>query len=391
MSSMWTRLVEGRTTFNFYGRRRIGFGLSLVLFVGAGASLLVSGLNLGIDFKGGVAWEVPSGGAVTEEAIRTVIEDAGVDAGDVRVQTLTSQAGSERIRVELAELGEAEQTSVTSGLADLAGVSTDEIVRESVSSRWGRSVTDKSVRALVVFFIFVSLFISWRFEWRMAIAALSAVVHDILITVGVYAVFGFEVTPATVVAFLTILGYSMYDTIVVFDRVRDNEELYSGSRVSYGDIVNVSMNQVLMRTLNTSISAVLPVLSLLVVGSGVLGVTALREFSLALFVGLITGAYSSIYIATPVLGLLKERSTKYASMRGQLSLAGEMTMMLETGVTARKRARNVSPRAGSQTDEDRGPGVSVGDAGAPARSTVSPAAAEAVLSHPPRPRKKRRR
>lgn len=377
MRSQWSRLIEGRTTFDFYGRRRIGFGISVLFVLVAGASLATSGLNLGIDFKGGVAWEVPAGAEVSEDSVRGLIEDSGVEASGMRVQRLRSQAGTERIRVELGEIDAAGQTEVTAALAELAGVTTDEIVRESVSSRWGRSVTDKAVRALAVFFVFVSLFISWRFEWRMALAALSAVVHDILITVGTYSILGFEVTPATVVAFLTILGYSMYDTIVVFDRVRDNEQLYSGSRVSYGDIVNVSMNQVLMRTLNTSISAVLPVLSLLVFGAGVLGVTALREFALALMVGLLTGAYSSIYIATPVLGLLKERSARYSPMKGQLSLGQEMTLMLDTGVTVRKRARDEGARSAADATE-----------GAPVRPAV---AAQTVLSHPPRPRKKRRR
>lgn len=379
MSGRWNRLVEGRTTLDFYGRRRLGFGLSLVVLVASGASLVVSGLNLGIDFKGGVAWEVPANEGVDEDSVRAAIEGAGVDTTDARVQTLTSQAGSSRIRVELGQVAPTEQSAVTSAVAKLSGVTIDEIVRESVSSRWGRSVTEKALRALAVFFLFVSLFISWRFEWRMAMAALSAVVHDVLITVGVYSLFGFEVTPATVVAFLTILGYSMYDTIVVFDRVRDNENLYSGSRVSYGDIVNVSMNQVLMRTLNTSISAVLPVFSLLVLGSGVMGVTALREFALALFVGLLTGAYSSIFIATPVLGILKERSDRYAPMRGQLSLGEEMSLMLETGVTVRRHRRDAEPASAVQA------------ASGPATPAPVRVAAETVLSHPPRPRKKRRR
>ena len=167
------------------------------------------------------------------------------------------------------------------------------------------------MRALVIFLVLVALFIAWRLEWRMALAAIIAMIHDVLISVGVYSVFGFEVTPATVVAFLTILGFSLYDTIVVFDKVNENTERFSGSRVPYADVINVSMNQVLMRSLNTSIAAVLPVLSLLILGSGILGAVTLREFSLALLVGLITGSYSSIFVASPLLAMFKEREPRY--------------------------------------------------------------------------------
>jgi preprotein translocase subunit SecF len=145
------------------------------------------------------------------------------------------------------------------------------------------------------------LFISWRFEWRMALASIAAMIHDVLISVGVYSVLRFEVTPATVVAFLTILGFSLYDTIVVFDKVRENSTRFATARAPYADTINVSMNQVLMRSLNTSLAAVLPVLSLLIIGSGILGAVALREFALALLVGLLTGSYSSIFIAAPLL------------------------------------------------------------------------------------------
>jgi preprotein translocase subunit SecF len=230
----------------------------------------------------------------------------------------------------------------------------------------------KAVNALLVFFLVVSIFISLRFEWRMAVSAITAMVHDVAISVGLYSVFGFEVTPATVVAFLTILGFSLYDTIVVFDKVHDNTSRFSGSKVSYGDVVNVSMNQVLMRSLNTSLAAVLPVLSLLVLGSGVFGAVALREFALALLVGLATGAYSSIYIATPLLGLLKERSAQYVSGRGQLSLGADLGHLMSTGAPVSRRASASASAAASE--------------GTTARPPV-----EAILSHPPRPRKKSRR
>ena len=196
-------------------------------------------------------------------------------------------------------------------MAAEAKVPSESVSVTSVSSTWGRSITEKAVRALVIFLILVALFIAWRLEWRMALAAIVAMLHDVLISIGVYSLLRFEVTPATVVAFLTILGFSLYDTIVVFDKVKENAERFAGSRTPYADVVNVSMNQVLMRSINTTLAAVLPVLSLLVLGAGILGATTLREFALALLVGLITGSYSSIFIASPLLAMLKEREPRY--------------------------------------------------------------------------------
>jgi preprotein translocase subunit SecF len=197
--------------------------------------------------------------------------------------------------------------------------------------------------------------------------------------VGVYSIFGLEVTPATVVAFLTILGFSLYDTIVVFDKVHENTQRYSGQRVSFGDITNISMNQVLMRSLNTSTAALLPVLSLLVVGSGIMGAVALQEFALALFVGLLAGTYSSIFIAVPILAVLKEREPKFRSLIGQRSLGEQMSLLRHTGAPTSRRAaasRSASPVVVGETTE--------GGSGLVDATT-------AALSHPPRPRKKRRR
>jgi len=243
-----------------------------------------------------------------------------------------------------------------------------------VSSSWGRSITEKAVRALLVFFLVVSLYIAWRFEWKMAVSAIAAMAHDVLISVGVYSVIGFSVTPATVIAFLTILGFSLYDTIVVFDKVHDNTKRFSASRVSYGDITNISMNQVLMRSINTSLAAVMPVLSLLVLGSWVLGAVALQEFALALLVGLMLGAYSSIYIATPLLGILKTRETKFKSMANELHLGDEMARIAGTG---KKAARVVAAEVSSERASEN--------------ASREVASVSAALSHPPRPRKKQRR
>lgn len=371
MSGLFTRLYRGETTFNFIGRRWIGFGLSLAFVIITIVSLFARGLNLGIDFKGGVAWEVPAA-TLTIDQVTAVIEDAKIDVSTAKVQEL-SGADGRRIRVQVGDQSADVRSSVQNELAKLAGVEAQDVSVAAVSSSWGRSITEKAVRALIVFFILVSIFISLRFEWKMAISAIAAMAHDVLLSVGVYSLTGFTVTPATVIAFLTILGFSLYDTIVVFDKVHDNAKRLSASRASYGDVVNVSMNQVLMRSLNTSLAAVLPVLSLLVLGAGVLGVVSLQEFALALLVGLLLGAYSSIYIATPILAVLKEREPKYLPRAGSLSLGDDMIKLF--GV---QRSEVGAQRSGA-SEEPR------------ARIASEPVSVESALTHPPRPRKKRRR
>ena len=370
MAGGLNRLLRGETRIDFYGRRNLGFGVSIVLLVVTIVSLFTQGLNLGIDFKGGVAFEVPASGGLTTKQAVSVLDQNGVSTSNAKVQTLSSGT-DQRIRIQTDELEAEKVNKIKTALAKQAAVKESEVSVSEVSSTWGRSITMKAVKALLIFFLVVSLYIAWRFEWRMAVSAIVAMVHDVGISVGVYSVLGLEVTPATVVAFLTILGFSLYDTIVVFDKVHDNDERYSGSRVSYGDIVNVSMNQVLMRSLNTSLAAVLPVLSLLVLGAEVMGAVALREFALALIVGLATGAYSSIFIATPLLGILKERTVEFRTMRGQISTGDDMSHLMATGAPVSRRAHAKAAENGE--------------------STAATPAVETILSHPPRPRKKSRR
>ena len=366
MSGVLSRLYRGETTFNFVGRRWWGFGVSLLLIVVTMLSLFTRGLNLGIDFEGGVAWEVPAATLTIEDVI-TILESNNVDTADAKIQTLNGSDGA-RIRVQVAEQSNETKGAIQRELAEKAKVDVQDVSVSSVSSSWGRSITEKAVRALLIFFVLVSMFIAWRFEWKMALSAILAMVHDVLISVGVYSVTGLAVTPATVIAFLTILGFSLYDTIVVFDKVHDNTAKYAASRVSYADITNISMNQVLMRSINTSLAAVLPVLSLLVLGSWVLGAVALEEFAIALLVGLMLGAYSSIYIATPLLAVFKTRETKYAMMRDDVHTGEEMARIAGSGKKAVQRAATTEQQS--------------------EREMVL---ASSALTHPPRPRKKRRR
>ena len=372
MSGIFGRLYRGETTFNFVGRRWWGFGISIAFVVVTVISLFAQGLNLGIDFKGGVAWEVPAT-SITVEDVRAILEENDIPTADAKIQILNGAEG-QRIRAQVGEISTETRTVVQTALSVKAQVDVQEVSVASVSSSWGRSITEKAVRALLIFFVIVSLYIAWRFVWKMAIAAILAMVHDVLISVGVYATFGFSVTPATVIAFLTILGFSLYDTIVVFDKVHENTTRYSAAKVSYGDIINVSMNQVLMRSINTSLAAVLPVLSLLILGSWIMGAIALQEFALALMVGMFLGAYSSIYIATPLLAVFKGRELKFRALRGNLRLGEEMARLGATSKKVVNRTQGDTATTNTQSDIER--------------ETVM---ASSALSHPPRPRKNRRR
>jgi preprotein translocase subunit SecF len=329
---LWTRLTNGRTNYDFVRNWKKWAALSGTLIVVGLLTLGLRGFNLGIDFRGGTVWELKRGDMNTAQAtsaFRSVSKDAPV------VQLL----GNDKIRVKGLKTEESERTKVAEALAKKAGIKASEVNVTFVGPSWGRDVSRKALQALGVFFIVISAFISLRFQWKMAVAALAAVVHDVLITVGFYALSGFEVTPATVIAFLTILGFSLYDTIVVFDKVTENEKSFGATgKLAYSDVVNLSMNQVMMRSLNTSLVAILPVVSMLIVGVGIMGATAIRDFALALFIGLITGAYSSIFVASPLLALLKERETSWKTVRSRIGAAGAAAMTPEAAARARAGA-----------------------------------------------------
>lgn len=366
------RLYRGETTVDYYSKRRPALMASGAFMLVSVIVLVLSGLNLGIDFRGGVAWEAPATSTLDSDAVREVLEANGVDTTNAKLQTLQGADG-ERIRVQVGDQTDAVRTAVQVALAEKAGLETEEVSVAAVSSSWGRSITVKAIRALLVFFVLVSLFIAWRFEWKMAASAIIAMAHDVLVSVGVYAIFRFEVTPATVVAFLTILGYSLYDTVVVFDKVNENIVRFNTSRMSMANIVNVSSNQVLARSLNTTLSSALPVISLLVVGSFIMGATSLEEFAIALLVGMLTGTYSSIFVATPLLAIFKNREPKYAAVAGQVAKGAEMAALFEHSTTrAAQKAAAV-------------------EVGASREASVLKNTSSNVLTHPPRPRKRKRR
>ena len=375
------RLFRGQTAVDFYGKRRIGLIVAIVVIVVTLLSLFPRGLNLGLDFEGGDAWDVPASETFTTDDAADVLEENGVSTTGARIQRRSGET-TDVVTIQIEEVSRDVALDLTNGFAERAGVDAEEISFSFTSSTWGGEITEKAVRALVIFLIIVSIFISIRFEYRMAVAALGAMVHDVIVVVGVYSVFGFEVTPATVIAFLTILGYSLYDTIVVFDRVQENEGKYAGVRMPYEDIVNISMNQVLMRSINTSISSILPVISLLLIGSGLLGAVTLREFALALLVGMISGIYSSIFVATPLLAALKANVGRKAR-RERLTGDNLRAAVIGSGVTGRVAA---APTAAGGDNDDGG---DEHDDDAKTAAIVEPAGK--LLTHPPRPRKKKRR
>ena len=380
----WGRLVESQTAIDFVGRRRLGPIISGILIILTVLSLFTRGLNLGIDFEGGVSWDVTATNNFTTGDAADVLRANDLSADDARIQERSSESGT-FIKVQVGDQPEEVGTAMREAFAEAAGVSVDEVNVSLVSSTWGQEITDKALRALVIFLVLVALFIAFRFEWRMAVAAILAMLHDVLISVGIYSMFQFLITPATVIAFLTILGYSLYDTVVVFDRVRENEARSMTRRPLYADIINTSMNQVLMRSLNTSFSAIVPVLSLLVVGTWIMGQTALSEFAIALLIGMLTGAYSSILIAVPILYWLKQTDAEWRSPSKSWATGEELRQMVMAGGAISRRTGRVR---GATAEDD----VEAVDAGERAPSPPTTAVnATAVLSHPPRPRKKTRR
>ena len=325
------RLYRGETAYDFVGRRRVWFAISGVIILAGLLSLGFRGLNLGIDFKGGTSWEVAANGA-SVASVTNAVKSAGLSGPIVQILGHGSSAHVQ-VQADLSHESNAQQIATKAAVEQVMGrighVPADQVSVTDVGPTWGTEITHKAILAVVVFLIVVVVYISLRFEWKMAIAALLAVIHDLLVVVGVYSLLGAQVASSTVIAVLTILGYSLYDTVVVFDRVADNTKgLGASGRMTYEDVVNLSMNQTLARSINTSLVAILPVLSVLLIGAQLLGDTSLQYFGLALVIGLTSGAYSSIFIASPVLAMMKERETRYASIRQKLQNRADRTGLL---------------------------------------------------------------
>jgi preprotein translocase subunit SecF len=409
------RLYRGETRFDFVGKRRIWFAFStLIIVLGILSIILRGGLNLGIEFKGGTEWTVAAPGVTQTQAVNAI---SGTGLVDPTVQLLgTGSSQTLNIQSDLNKLPQSHQqavsnkvvsalvaltaththksthtttttasratttstsakaagataaastTTTTSPASDVLKTKADKVSITTVGPTWGSSITNDAIKALIIFFIVVAIYISIRFEPKMALSAFIAMIHDVLVAVGIYSIFNFQVTPDTVVAILTILGYSLYDTVVVFDRVRDNNKgIGSSGRLTYPQLINLSMNQTLARSINTSAVAILPVLAVLLIGAQFLGATTLQSYGLALFVGLLSGAYSSIFIASPVLCMMKEREPRWVDIASRLAKRGD-TGAFYSATDAATMGTQISVAAAGQ--------VNRGGGGAPAaaRSGVS--------------------
>jgi len=331
------RLYRGEVSYEFVGRKRRWYTISGAILLISIVALFVHGLDFSVDFKGGAVFQFPASASQTVTTVQDAVTHAGV-SGAV-VQSLNGLHGKEW-QVQTKSLTSSETLQVESTLESQLGVSGSKISTTFVGPSWGSTITTKAVQALITFLIVIVLYLSIAFEWKMAVAAFVALIHDLVIATGVYALTGFQVSPATVIGLLTILGYSLYDTVVVFDKVRENTAgLLGGARSTYSQAANLALNQTLVRSINTSVIALLPVAAILFVGGGLLGAGELKDLALVLFVGMLSGTYSSIFIATPVLADLKEREPQYQA------LAKRVSVRAAGGRTAAKRATAKAPGA----------------------------------------------
>lgn len=381
--SGFKRLYRGENDIDFRKVWRIGIPLSILFVILSILSLATRELNLGIDFEGGGVWEVPAQDFSIGEARDAM---GSVGESEAKIQTLTNSSGDTIVRIQAGADSVNRSGEITETLADAAGIDANEISVSTVGPSWGKNITDKATRALLVFFVILGIYIALTLEWRMAIGALIAVAHDIIISVGVYSIFQLEVTPATVVAFLTILGFSLYDTIVVFDKVKENQtRIGLANRTTYTGLMNLSLNQTIMRSINTTFVTIVPVLSILLIGAVLLGAVTLEEFGFALLVGLISGAYSSVVVAASLVAALKEREPRNRALRDRL----EKAYGGPVPVTGIRHASSSSLRtAVVAASTSTGGGRASSGVGTGAVTAQSPTSTTAI---PPRPRKKKKR
>ncbi|SOC54271.1 protein translocase subunit SecF [Ornithinimicrobium cerasi] len=375
-------LYSGRRSFNIVGRRRFWYAVSAVLVVVSLLGLFGRGLNFGIEFSGGTELRVLGVSQIDgyEQRAGDLVDENVPD----RTTTVTL-IGDDTVRVQTGEMEASQAEDLRADLAQEFSVPVESVTSSLVGPSWGESVTQRALIALVVFLLLVTVVLTLYFRtWKMAAAALVALVHDVLFTVGVYALLGIEVSPASVIGFLTILGYSIYDTIVVFDKVRENtEHALDTHRATYGEAANQAVNQTFVRSINTSIVALLPVLVILVIGVTLIGPGTLVDLAWALFIGIAVGTFSSIFIATPLLVHLRE---------------GEPAIRKHDATVAKRRARGearAGRRAGDQPEEETahdlvpvgGDVEDLGDAGRRETATVgTPAPARPAPSTAPQGR-----
>lgn len=309
LGNLGARLHRGEISYDFIGHRKLWYGISILITITAIVGLAVRGLNMGIDFQGGAVFTTEKTSVSVSQAEDYAKEASGHDA-------VVQKLGNGTLRIQIAGMDTQQSDEIKNKLASDFKVDPEKIAADLVGPSWGDQIANKAWQGLAIFMILVVIYLAIAFEWRMAIAALVALIHDITITVGIYALVGFEVTPGTVIGLLTILGYSLYDTVVVFDSLKEQtKDITKQNRWTYSDIANRSINGTLVRSINTTVVALLPVAGLLFIGGGFLGAGTLNDISLSLFVGLAAGAYSSIFIATPLVADLKEREPAIKALK----------------------------------------------------------------------------
>ncbi len=392
MDRWGNKLYTGEVSYDFTGRRRLWYAIAFVVVLISLSALLFRDLNLGIEFSGGSEFRVSNiAGEVDQAAATEAVE--GIDANaEVKVSTI----GDDSVRVQTGQLTSAETDEVRLALAEGYGVAPTEVTASFVGPSWGQDVSRSAIQALLVFLLVVAIAIALYFRtWKMAVAALVALLHDLVATVGIYALVGFEVTPATVIGFLTILGYSLYDTVVVFDKVRENTEHVTEAQTrTFAEAANLAVNQTLVRSINTSVVALLPVAAILFIGAFVLGAGTLRDLSLALFVGIAVGTYSSIFLATPLLVHLRERepaivaqAKRVAARRG----VAPAKVLIGAGATTSSDDPAYASTNGSSPDDDAAPHDTAEDATASAPPGRRPPLRTPAGGQRPQPRRGRRR
>jgi preprotein translocase subunit SecF len=339
------KLYRGEVSVDFVGRRKLWYMISGAILLISITSLFVRGLDFSVDFKGGAIYQFPAAATSTVSQVQSAVTDAGVSGAIV--QELNGIHGKSW-QVQTKTLTSAQSNTVENSIESHLGVNKNQLSTNFVGPSWGSQISTKALQALIAFFIVIVLYLSIAFEWKMAVAAFVALIHDIVIATGVYSLTGFQVSPATVIGLLTILGYSLYDTVVVFDKVRENTAgLLGGARSTYSQAANLALNQTLVRSINTSIIALLPVGAILFVGGFLLSAGELKDLSLVLFVGMLSGTYSSIFIATPVLAQLKEREPQYQA------LAKRIAVRASGSRSAARKAAKTGAGAGSRRGASR--------------------------------------
>jgi preprotein translocase subunit SecF len=335
-----SRLYSGETSFDIVGKAKRWYLVSAILIIVSIATLAIQGLQLGIEFKGGSAYTFTSTTATTEQ-VRLAVAASGFE-GELKVQKL----GDDKIRLQTGSLESTESDAIQRVISSDFGVPLEEIDTQIIGPSWGAEITKKALYGLVAFLIVIMIFLAMTFNGKMAISAIIAVVHDVLITVGIYALVGFDVTPASVIGFLTILGYSLYDTVVVFDKVNENtKSLAASNKQTFTQATNLAVNQTIVRSINTTLTSLLPVGSILFIGGTLLGAGTLKDIALALFLGMLVGAYSSIFIAPGILANLREREPAMQALAKRVAARGN-TAEAKSGTATKTSRRTEAKRKG---------------------------------------------